>query len=122
MKTPPNDTEAAVLREAIQIAKAHGWYVERRNTGAIQTDTSFFRYGSPGAADLIVVATINGFLPIHIEAEAKRRDRTGRQSDGQKAFELHMKECRIPYFIFASGEEFLRKMREIILDFIRRTC
>lgn len=122
MKTPPHDTEAAVLREAMQIARARGWYVERRNTGAIRTEDSFFRYGSPGAADLIVVVRLKGFLPIHIEAEAKRRDGRGRQSEGQKAFEESMKEYGIPYFIFTNGEEFLREILKICLDFKRRTC
>ena len=124
MKTPSNDTEAAVLREAIMIAKARGWYVERRNTGAIKTDTSFFRYGSPGAADLIVVvrlyASSGGYFPVHIEAEAKRRDGRGRQSESQIAFQEEMKNYGIPYFVFTSGEEFALKIDEIYLDFKRQ--
>ena len=123
MKTPSHDTEAAVLREAMQIAKARGWYVERRNTGAVKTaEGGFFRYGSPGAADLIVIVPVRGYLPIHIEAEAKRRDGKGRQSESQVAFQESMVDYAVPYFVFTSGEEFEEKIKQISVDFIQRTC
>ena len=120
MKTPPNDTEAAVLREAMQIAKARGWYVERRNTGAVHTDTSFFRYGSPGAADLVVVVKFHDMIPLHIEAEAKRRDGKGRLSESQLIFRAEMKKFGIPYIVFTSGEQFFRKISQICLDLTTR--
>ncbi len=119
MKTPPNDTEAAVLREAVLMARSQGWYVERRNTGAIRTDSSFLRFGSPGAADLIVVIRVRDF-PVHIEAEAKRRDGKGRLSDSQREFCGRMEKFGIPYIVFASGEEFRDQILQISLDLTNR--
>ena len=107
--------EAGVIREAVAIAKARGWYVERRNTGAVQTGKYFFRYGSPGAADLIVVVDIDG-LPVHIETEAKRRDGKGRLSESQREFRELMGKYQIPYIIFTSGKEFESQIDQICLD------
>jgi len=103
-KTPKKDLEGAVLRECLVWLRVQGFYAERRNTGAIKIDNSFFRFGSPGAADIFAV--ING---RHIEIECKRRS-GGVLSASQKEFRELMKNSGIPYFVVHSVEELQEKL------------
>lgn len=104
-KTPKKNLEAAVLKECLVWLKQQGYYAERRNTGAIKTDTAFFRFGSPGAADIFAV--IDG---RHYEVEVKRRDGKGRLSPGQKAFQREMKGYRIPYLVVTSADDLAKQI------------
>lgn len=109
--TDPDQLESGVIHEAAAVAKRRGWYIERRNTGVVQTDGGMFRYGSRGAADTFVV--VNG---LHIEAEAKRRDGKGRLSLVQQEFQARCAQYRIPYFVYTSGSEFEEQVDKILLD------
>ena len=109
---PKSELESSVVKGTAQAAKAMGWYVERRNTGAASNGDSFVRYGTPGGADLIVVVNVHG-LPVHIEAEAKRPS-GGRQSPKQVVFEKMCKCMEIPYFMFTSTSEFIDNVKKII--------
>jgi hypothetical protein len=111
-RRPATELETCVVKQAVESARRHGWYIERRNTGAVAGDKSFLRYGTPGGADLIVVVSVGG-RPIHIEAEAKRPC-GGRQSVKQKEFEERCKSHGIPYFIFTSAVEFEENVTNII--------
>jgi hypothetical protein len=112
-KTPKDQLEASVIREAATVAKRRGWELHRRNTGAVFTPNGgMIRYGEKGAADTYLI--IDG---RHIEAEAKRRDGRGRLSEAQKAFRSRCEEQGIPYIVYTSGDGFEKKIDKILLDF-----
>lgn len=111
-RTPRTQLEASVIREAMQIARKNGWKLHRRNTGAVFTPGGgMVRYGEKGAADTYLI--IHGH---HIEAEAKRRDGRGRLSVAQRAFAERCKDQGIPYFVYTSGKEFEKQIKQILLD------
>lgn len=102
-KTPKNDLEGSVVKECRLWLKNHGYYHERRNTGAIAVEGRFVQFGETGAADIFAV--IHG---QHVEIECKRRDGKGRLSDDQKDFRQLMSDYCIPYFVVTSAEELER--------------
>lgn len=116
-RSSASDLEASVIKEAVLIARQRGWNLKRRNTGAVFTpDGRMIRYGGKGAADVFLVVQVNG-MPLHIEAEAKRRDGKGRLSAAQLAFAGWCHDEGIPYFTFTSGKEFESKVEKILLDY-----
>lgn len=113
-KTPKRDLETPVIKECLVWLHKHGYYAERRNTGAVKYGKAFVRFGTPGGADIFAV--IDG---KHCEVECKRRDGKGRLSDNQKEFRQRMKEYWIPYLAVTSADELAEQIGALRLHWTR---
>ncbi len=115
-RTPPNDREAAVLKEClIFLATLDSVaYVERRNTGSVEFEGGgHIGFGRKGAADIWCLVRVYGHhTPMHIEIECKRRDGKGKLSRAQLEFQRDCENRDIPYFVVTSATELAEKLLE----------
>jgi len=94
MATPEGDILKAVGHYLT--LKKHFWW--RNNSGAFKSDHGFYRFGTPGLPDIVVIR--DGFF-IGLECKTK----AGRQSPDQKEFERRTKEAGAEYYVVRSVDD-----------------
>lgn len=90
--------EGQVLRSILDyLCVMHIWHM-RMNTGAIKTESRFFRFGTPGCADIL--ASVDGRF-VWLEVKAAK----GKQSQAQKDFQAKVEEQVHTYAVVHSIDE-----------------
>ena len=107
--TPKEDTEAAVLKEVMQRARARGIPLWRQPAGKVCIGQHWMTLAPAGAADL------TGILPDgrRLEVECKKRY-GGIQSEDQKKWQKWIGEMGGVYLLVHSEEEFRDKLLELL--------
>lgn len=91
-------TEAPIQKAIIDYLTLKRYFFWRNNTGAMKTERSFVRFGTPGAPDIFLIK--NGFL-WGIEVKAPK----GRLSEHQTSFRDRMQEAGGTYIVAHSLDE-----------------
>lgn len=92
------EKEADIQRTILDWLAAKRIFHYRQNTGAVKTEDRFFRFGTPGAPD--IVAVIGG---RYVGIEVKRRG--GMQTPGQREFEGRLNTAGGLYVLARSLED-----------------
>jgi hypothetical protein len=98
MKDPRQPKESEIQKSILDWLAAKRIFHYRQNTGAVQTETRFFRFGAVGAPDIIAVV---GGRYVGIEVKAPR----GNQSPAQREFEGRLRMAGGVYVLARSIED-----------------
>ena len=114
----PKVSESAIQRSILEYLAAKGIMAFRQNTGAVKTETRFFRFGMPGMADILafpkvtvrslkapdfrgVIPTFEVPNPCWIEVKSA----IGKQSAAQKRFQFQVEAEGHRYIVARSIED-----------------
>ena len=99
--------ESEIQKAILQYLAARRVLAWRMNTGAVKTETRFFRFGSPGMADILAAPQslddwgVWQARFLWIECKAPR----GTQSEAQKSFQIQVEEQNHTYIVARSIED-----------------
>lgn len=107
--------EGALQKTILDYLAAKHVLAFRMNTGAVKTESRFFRFGVPGMADILAFleddptvwctcglpTMISNVIPVWIEVKAER----GQQSAFQKSFQKQVEEAGHRYILAKSLED-----------------
>lgn len=107
-KTP----ESYVLQAVLDYFAAEHILAIRQNTGAVKTENRFFRFGTPGMADVLAfpkvkstdgvhVVLMTFIIPCWVECKAPG----GRQTSAQKSFQKRVEEEGHVYILAYSVDD-----------------
>jgi len=92
--------ERDVLRMCLEYLTAKRIFHYRNNTGAVKTEKSFVRFGTPGSPDIVAVVDGN-----YIGIECKGSD--GKQSELQKIFQSNLERAGGIYVLVRTLEDLI---------------
>lgn len=103
--------EAGLQRAVLDYLAATRILAFRMNTGAVKTESRFFRFGVPGMADILAFPVVKHsnfhdcqhWVPEPLWIECKAPD--GRQSELQKSFQKQVEEAGHRYIIVRRLED-----------------
>lgn len=102
--------EGALQRAILDYLAAKHVLAFRMNTGAVKTESRFFRFGVPGMADIlafrIALAQCRHCVPIWIECKAAK----GHQSELQKSFQQQVEADGHVYIVARCLEDVMAVM------------
>lgn len=94
--------ESGVLRACLDLLAAEGIWHCRMNTGAIKTGARFFRFGTPGMADILASVftpqQAPAVRPIFLWIEVKN-PQNGKQSEFQHQFQREVEAAGHTYLL-----------------------
>jgi hypothetical protein len=112
-------SEAEVLRESLKYLKAAGIFAIRLNTGAMEKDGRFIRFGTVGCADVLAFlrrqeegpcgSEVTAIYPVWLEMKSP----VGKQSIKQKLFQGIVETESHRYFVIRSVAELIAALAEI---------
>lgn len=102
--------ERDVLRAVLDLLAVKRIWHRRMNTGAVKAEGRFFRFGSPGMSDVLVILRLraNVFWPLWLEVKT----RSGIQNENQVLFEREVLAAGHSYLIVREVDELVAWLKE----------